>query len=45
MLKGTGLLSGKPSIIGPTDPTGVRREQAAKENEDRLTDLIDAMAP
>jgi hypothetical protein len=45
VLKGTGLLSGKPSIIGPTDPTGVRREQAAKENEDRLTDLINAMAP
>lgn len=44
VLKGTGLLSGGLTTIGPTNADAVRREQAAKENDDHLTDLINSMS-
>lgn len=44
VLRGTGLLNGQPAEIGPTHPDGVRREQLAKENSDRLDDLINSMS-
>lgn len=44
VLKGTGLLGGTPIDIGPTEPIDVMREQAAKENQGRLDDLINSVS-
>jgi hypothetical protein len=45
VLKGTGLLNGDATMIGPTNADAVRREQTTKDNADRLTDLINSMSP